>query len=122
MKIFVFLAFSLLGKFVCLAQSDSTASANLPLKTTEAALKPKAAVLLYPNPVKNKASLQLTGFEPGMIQLQIVSMAGRVERSEERLLISGNETVVIMFSLPAGVHHVIIKQKSKIAKAKMLVQ
>lgn len=122
MKIFVLLAFSLLGKIVCMAQSDSAAAATSPVKTADAAVKEKAAVLLYPNPTKNKAELQLNGFEPGLVQLQIINMAGRVERSEERLLTNGKETVVIMFALPAGVHYVILKQKGKMIKTKMLVQ
>jgi Secretion system C-terminal sorting domain len=121
MKFFMLMAFALLGKFTCMAQADSIVIAA-PLKTADAAVKEKAAVLLYPNPTKNKAELQLTGFEPGLVQLQIISMAGRVERSEERLLTNGKETVVIMFALPAGVHYVILKQKNKMVKAKMLVQ
>lgn len=122
MKIFVLLAFSLLGKFACLAQADSAAVITTPLKTADAAPKEKAAVLLYPNPTKNKAELQLNGFEPGLVQLQIISMTGRAERTEERLLTNGKETVVIMFALPAGVHYVIVKQKNKMVKAKMMVQ
>ena len=121
MKFFVLLAFSLLGKFVCIAQADS-AVATAPLKTADAVVKEKATVLLYPNPTKNKAELQLTGFEPGVVQLQIISIAGRLERSEERLLTNGKETVVIMFALPAGLRYVILKQKNKMVKVKMLVQ
>lgn len=122
MKFFVLMALALLGNFVCAAQADSAAAANAPVKTADPAVKEKAVVLLYPNPTKNKAELQLNGFEPGLIQLQIISMAGRVERSEERLLTNGKETVVIMFALPAGVHYVIVKQKGNMVKAKMLVQ
>lgn len=121
MKFFMLMAFALLGNFAGLAQTDSAATA-VPNKAADALLKEKATVLLYPNPTKNKAELQLNGFEPGLVQLQIISMAGRVERSEERLLTNGKETVVIMFALPAGVHYVIIKQKGKIVKTKMLVQ
>jgi hypothetical protein len=122
MKIFVLLAFSLLGKFACMAQADSAAVIATPLKTADAAPKEKATVLLYPNPTKNKAELLLNGFEPGLVQLQIINVSGAIERSEERLLTNGKETVVIMFQLPAGVHYVTTKQKNKIVKAKMLVQ
>ncbi len=122
MKIFVLLAFSLLGKFACMAQADSAVVITTPLKTSDTVLKEKATVLLYPNPTKNKAELQLNGFEPGLIQLQIINVSGAIERNEERLLTNGKETVVIMFQLPAGVHYVIVKQKNKIVRAKMLVQ
>ena len=63
MKFFVLLAFSLLGKFVCMAQADS-ATVTAPPKTADAVVKEKATVLLYPNPTKNKAELQLTGLNP----------------------------------------------------------
>ena len=121
MKFFMLMAFSLLGNFASMAQTDSAVAA-VPNKPAGAFIKEKATVLLYPNPTKNKAELQLTGFESGLIHLQIVSMAGRVERNEERLLTNGKETVVIMFALPAGVHYVILKQKNKMVRVKMLVQ
>lgn len=121
MKFFMLMAFALLGKFTCIAQTDSAVT-TAPLKTADGAVKEKAAVLIYPNPTKNKAELQLNGFEPGLVQLQIISMSGRVERSEERLLTNGKETVVIMFALPAGLHYVILKQKNKMVRVKMLVQ
>jgi hypothetical protein len=122
MKIFVLLAFSLLGKFVCIAQSDSTTVTHVPTKNTVAVVKEKATVQLYPNPVKNKAELNITGFEPGMVQVQIVNLNGGVERNDQRLLLSGNENIVLMFSLRQGVYFVVLRQKDKLVKKKMVVQ
>jgi hypothetical protein len=85
-------------------------------------LKEKAAVKLFPNPAKNRAELQVSGFEPGTIQLQLVDIGGKKLRNEERFLVSGNETLVIMFSLQPGIYFITIKQKDKLVKKKMIVQ
>ena len=66
----------------------------------------KPTVKLFPNPSKNKVVLQLNGFKPGMAQLQIINDKGSVVRKEDRLLVNGNEEVVMFFSLPAGIYFV----------------
>ncbi len=81
-------------------------------------LKPTAK--LYPNPSKNKVVLQLDGFKPGMAQLQIISDKGSVVRKEDRLLINGNEEVVMFFSLRAGIYFIKTMQ-GKIEIRKRLV-
>ena len=82
----------------------------------------KAVVKLYPNPAKNKVELEVKGFEPGPVQVQIISMSGKVVRNDNRQLFSGNENMVVMFSLTSGIYFVVLKQKDKLVKKKMVIQ
>ncbi len=66
----------------------------------------KPTAKLYPNPSKNKVVLQLNGFKTGMAQLQIINDKGNVVRKEVRLLVNGNEEVVMFFSLQAGIYFI----------------
>lgn len=66
----------------------------------------KPTAKLYPNPAKNKVVLQLNGFKSGMAQLQIINDKGSVVRKEDRLLVNGNEEVVMFFSLRAGIYFI----------------
>jgi len=84
--------------------------------------KEKATVKLFPNPVKNRAALEVKGFEPGLIELQIIDISGKRVRDDQRLLVSGNENIVMMFSLQPGIYFIVLKQKNKTVKKKMLVQ
>ena len=58
--------------------------------------------------------------KPGMAQLQIISDKGSVVRKEDRLLINGNEEVVMFFSLRAGIYFIKTMQ-GKIEIRKRLV-
>jgi hypothetical protein len=121
MKFFMLMAIALLGNFYCIAQTDSVSIVKtLPSTRTSASVKP--SIELYPNPTKNKAELQLKGFEQGVAQLTILNTAGIAESVQQRLLIGGKETLVIMFQLPAGIHYVVLQQKSKMVKVRMVVQ
>jgi hypothetical protein len=82
----------------------------------------RATVKLFPNPAKNKAELEVKGFEAGTIQLQIVDVNGKLLRDDQRLLVSGDESMVIMFSLQPGIYFIVLKQKNRSVKKKMVVQ
>ena len=84
--------------------------------------KEKATVRLFPNPVKNKAELEVKGFEPGQVQLQLLDVNGKKIRDDQRLLVSGNENIVLMFSLQPGIYFILVKQKDKLIRKKMVVQ
>lgn len=128
MKEFLFIIFSFLGICACQAQvtgsgmADSVAGNTVKKSSPDTVLKEKATVKLYPNPAKNKAELELHGFAPGMVQVQIINLEGNVERNDQRLLANGNENLVLMFSLPAGVYFIVLRQKDKMVKKKLLVQ
>ena len=84
--------------------------------------KEKASVKLFPNPAKNKAELEVKGFDAGVIQLQIVDVNGKLLMDGQRLLASGNESMVIMFYLQPGIYFIILKQKGRSVKKKLAVQ
>ncbi len=85
-------------------------------------VKETVSVKVYPNPAKNKIELELKGFEPGTVQLQMISAAGKMVRNDSRFLFSGNENMVVMFSLTPGIYFIILKQNSRQVKRKLLVQ
>lgn len=129
MKEIVILLVTFLGIYKGLAQSPDDSiepgsvksSINKTVKDSTAA-KDKASVKLFPNPAKNKAELEVKGFEPGQVKLQIVDVNGKTIRGEERLLVSGNENIVMMFALQPGIYFVLIRQKDKQIRKKMIVQ
>ncbi len=132
MKEIVILFFTFLGICKGLAQNaaDKTMpdsfSSKLPVmqKPVTDSLRgaAKATVKLYPNPAKNKAVLEVNGFEPGQIQVQIIDLNGKKLRNDERFLFSGNENITLMFSLQPGIYFVILRQTKKIVKIKMVAQ
>lgn len=129
MKEIVILLVTFLGIYKGLAQSPdgsiepgSVKSSVIKIVKDSAAAKDKASVKLFPNPAKNKAELEVKGFEPGQVKLQIVDVNGKTIRGEERLLVSGNESIVMMFVLQPGIYFVLIRQKDKQIRKKMIVQ
>ena len=129
MKEIVILLVTFLGICKGFAQSSSSSSTpgSMPsvinkINSDSILIAVKATVKLFPNPVKNKAVLEVNGFEPGLIQVQIIDMGGKKLRDDQRLLTSGNETITLMFSLQPGIYFILLKQKEKQVKKKMLVQ
>jgi hypothetical protein len=132
MKQFIILFFTVLG--ICEGFAQNPVGNNLPdsLQNTKATaqkksadslfIKDKASVKLFPNPAKNKVELEVKGFEAGLIQLQIIGISGKVERNDQRLLVRGNENIVVMFSLKPGIYFIAVKQKHQMVKKKLVVQ
>jgi hypothetical protein len=133
MKEIVVLFFALSGIFKGLAQSpaDSIASikgaktiapATQKMITDSLSTKEKATLKLFPNPVKNRAEVEVRGFEPGNVHLLITDINGKTVRDDQRLLTSGNENIVLMFSLQPGIYFIAVKQNNTLLKKKMVVQ
>lgn len=132
MKEFIILFFTFLG--ICKGFAQNPVGNNLPDSLQNAKtstqkkvadslfVKEKASVKLFPNPAKNKIELEVKGFEAGLIQLQIIGISGKVERNDQRLLVSGNENTVVMFSLKPGIYFILVKQNNKAVKKKLIVQ
>jgi hypothetical protein len=76
---------------------------------------------VYPNPAKNKVSLQVKGFEPGMATVKITDTKGKVWREDNRLLTNGNEEIAMFLLLRPGVYFIAVSEKRKIVKKKLLV-
>ncbi len=111
----LFVAF--LGIYPCFSQTvgGNDSLAGKPVKE-------KAAAKIFPNPAGNRAEVSLSGFEAGFVRIQIISAAGNIFRDDNRLLLFGEETVVLMFALPPGIYFVLIRQKEKLVKKRLLVQ
>ncbi len=129
MKEIVILLVTFLGICKGLAQSPSAGIIPDSIKTISKKANNdsllasnKASVKLFPNPAKNKAELEVNGFEPGQVKLQIVDINGKLLRDDQRLLVTGNENIVIMFALQPGIYFILVKQKDKLVKKKMIVQ
>ena len=129
MKEIVILLVTFLGICKGFAQGPAGSIAADSLKNSlqkvivdSAAAKEKASVKLFPNPAKNKTELEVKGFEAGTIQLQILDVNGKLLRDDQRLLVSGNEHMVIMFSLQPGIYFIVLKQKGRSVKKKLVVQ
>lgn len=123
MKKIILLSFTFLGicsGFTQIPSANDVTQIQKPV--SDSIPKEKAAVKLFPNPAKNKIELEVNGFNPGMVQLQIINVSGKMVRNDSRLLFSGNETIVVMFSLTPGIYFITIKQKDKLVKKKMVVQ
>jgi len=132
MKEIIILFFTLLGICKGIAQTpwgnnlpDSlqNSKATVQKKVTDSSfIKEKASVKLFPNPAKNKIELEVKGFSPGLIQLQIIDINGKRVRDDQRLLVSGNDNIVVMFSLQSGIYFIVLKQNLQSVKKKLVVQ
>lgn len=91
-------------------RNDSTAAGTRP------------AVRLYPNPAADRIEIEIKGFDPGFVQVIITDHSGKTAREDRRLVLSGDETIAIMFSLKPGVYFLAVKQAKKIARSKMVIQ
>lgn len=84
--------------------------------------KAKPSVSIYPNPAKNKITLQVKGFEPGMVKVKVMDMKGKLMREDTRLLTNGNEDVIMFLMLPQGIYFILFYEKDKVVKKKLVIQ
>ena len=132
MKKIILLFFTFLGIYCCLAQPAKTidtvngtkdAVSNIQLRKTDSlAVKEKPTVRLFPNPAKNKAEIEIKGFAAGYVKIQLMSNEGKLLREEKRLVLTGNEIIIFIFSEKPGLYFLFIKQGKIIRKAKLLIQ
>lgn len=133
MKKIILLFFTFLGICSCFSQDrplntetgtviQKQVTNTLPLKTDSSKIKERSSAHIFPNPAKNKVEIEIKGFEPGYIKIQLVSNSGRVIKQEKRLVLSGNETIVFMFAENAGLYYLVLKQDAQILKSKLVIQ
>ena len=84
--------------------------------------KGKISASIYPNPAKNRVEISVAGFEPGFIRLQLTNIKGNLVRNDQRLLLKGSDVIVLMFSLPAGIYFVLLRQNNRFLKKRLLIQ
>ena len=81
----------------------------------------KTSLKVYPNPAKNKITLDITGFDAGLATVKITDTKGKIWREDNRLLTNGTEEIVMFLMLPSGVYFISINEKAKIIKKKLMV-
>ncbi len=132
MKKIILLFFTFSGICCCLAQPSKTTdtingqkdavSNILPPQTISYAARGKPAVRLYPNPAKNKTEIEIKGFDAGYVKIQLINNAGKLLAEEKRLVLSGNEVIIFMFSEKPGLYFLFLKQGKIIVKSKLVIQ
>jgi Secretion system C-terminal sorting domain len=128
MKKIILLFFTFCGICSCFSQEPAKVADTvnkgtniLPLKT-DSLNKEKPTLRIYPNPARNKAEIEIKGFEPGYVKVQFMNNAGKLLREEKRLVLSGNELIVFMFSEKPGLYFLFVKQGKIILKNKLVIQ
>lgn len=101
---------------------QNTVIATKPLKKDSVVATVKPAVRLFPNPAKNKVEIEIKGFEPGNVQVQLIDKSGKLVRNDKRIVFSGNETIVLMFSEKPGLYFLLVKQGGKNVRSKLIIQ
>jgi len=94
----------------------------LPLKTDSIKAKEKSSVRVFPNPAKNKVDIEVNGFEPGYVKLQLLSVSGKMLREEKRLVLTGTEIIIFMFSEVPGFYYLVLTQGAILRKNKLIIQ
>ena len=133
MKKIILLFFTFLGICSCFSQElpenkdsmivlQSKVANILPLKPDTVKLKEKPSVHLFPNPAKNRVEIEIKGFEPGYVKLQLLNNTGKPVREEKRLALTGNETIIFMFSEMPGLYYLLLKQGTQMLKNKLIIQ
>ena len=100
-----------------------TIIANIqPIKKDSTVVKVKPSIRLYPNPARNKVEIDIKGFEPGYVKIQLVDNKGKLVREDKRLVFSGSEIIVLMFSEKPGLYFLWLKQGEKMLRNKLIIQ
>lgn len=81
----------------------------------------QASLKIYPNPAKNKISLQVAGFEPGIAQVKITDSKGKLWRQDNRLLTNGQEEIAMFLLLTPGIYFISVTEKIKVVKKKLVI-
>lgn len=93
-----------------------------PAKIDSQMVKEMPAVRVFPNPAKNKVEIEVKGFEPGNVQVQLIDKNGKLVRNDKRIVFSGNEIIVLMFSEKPGLYFLLVKQGGKNVRTKLVIQ
>lgn len=93
-------------------------------RVNRAAEKPKTAqpdISIYPNPAKNKITIQVKGFKPGMVSVKLLDTKGKQVREDSRLLTNGTEDIIMFLMLKAGIYFILVSEPGKIARKKLVI-
>lgn len=93
-----------------------------PVKKDSAVVKLTPSIRLYPNPAKNKVEIDIKGFDPGYVKIQLVDNKGKLLREDKRLVFSGSEIIMLMFSEKPGLYFLWLKQGETMLRNKLIIQ
>jgi len=96
---------------------DSTKTDNSGRYPTTKNTKPDLNI--YPNPAKNKVTLQVKHFDPGMIAVRLIDIKGKIIKEDNRLLTNGTEDIVMFLMLKAGIYFIQVSQAGKVVRKKL---
>ena len=111
----------------CFSQSaapadSSTKSSTISAKPTERTIAgPKPDIVIYPNPAKNKVTVQVKNFDPGMAVVKVLDTKGKLVREDSRLLTNGTEDIVMFLMLKAGIYFILVAEQGKVARKKLVL-
>lgn len=98
---------------------DSTKSYNTGRNATTKNTKHDLSI--YPNPAKNKVTLQVKQFDPGMVAVRLMDIKGKIIKDDNRLLTNGTEDVIMFLMLKAGIYFIEISQAAKVVRKKLAI-
>ena len=90
-------------------------------KGVEACAEVSPELVIYPNPAKNKITLQVKHFEPGIATVKILDLKGKLVREDQRLITNGSEDIVMFLMLKAGVYFILVSEPGKTVRKKLVV-
>jgi Secretion system C-terminal sorting domain len=76
---------------------------------------------IYPNPAKNKITIQVKNFDPGMVSVKLLDTKGKLVREDHRLLTNGTEDIIMFLMLKAGIYFILVSEQGKLARKKLVV-
>jgi hypothetical protein len=117
MKQIAFLFFTFLG--ICTGFAQKPAQI---IDSVSITVKEKPSIHLFPNPAKNKIEIEIKGFDQGHILVQLFDNNGKQVRIDKRLVVSGNEIIVFMFSEKPGLYFLLLKQGKLHLRRKLIIQ
>ncbi len=98
---------------------DSTKSHNTGRYLSTKNTKPDLNI--YPNPAKNKVTLQVKQFDPGMIAVRLMDIRGKTIKEDIRLLTNGTEDIIMFLMLKAGIYFIEVRQAAKVVRKKLAI-
>lgn len=123
-SLMVFCSFFMLQCFAQLdtnRDSDSLLNTSVALKSKTPKEVLKATLKIYPNPAKNRITLEVNGFEAGLATVKITDTKGKIWRQDNRLLTNGAEDIAMFLMLPPGIYFISVNEREKIIRKKLIV-
>ena len=81
----------------------------------------KPEIAIYPNPAKNKITLQVKQFNPGMATVQVLDIRGKIVKEDSRLLTNGTEDIVMFLMLKKGIYFIQVVEGTKVVRKKIVL-